>query len=83
MAKTKAKESVTVKIPKLKKSQLDLLRELSDDEQGGFDEWACDHTKEEDDNMYFLCQHGLASSILGEQFYITDLGKQCLKNNKA
>ncbi len=74
-----AKRKITVEID-LTDSQTDLLKRLDADNQDGFDDWACDHTDEDEDDMHVLCDQGLSESIEGEQFYITKLGKSFLKN---
>lgn len=67
----------------LTESQTDLLRRLAADNGEGFDDWACEHScNEEDpenDDMIELIELGLAESILGEQFFITDLGLKFLR----
>lgn len=73
-----AKKNLTVEID-LTDSQVDLLKKLESDNQDGFEDWTCDHTDEEEDDMYELCDQGLAESIVGEQYYITKLGKLFLK----
>lgn len=75
MSKTK----VTVEID-LTTTQIELLKKLDADNQSGFDDWTCDHSDEEEDDMYELCNQGLAESVVGEQFYITKLGKSYLTN---
>ena len=74
-----AKRKVTIEVD-LTDSQIDLLKRLDADNQDGFDDWTCDHTDEDDDDMYVLCEQGLAESIVGEQFFITKLGKSFLKD---
>lgn len=72
------KKKLTVELT-LSKSQLNLLKKLKKGEEG-FDDWACDHSEEEEEDMVELIEKGLAESILGELFYITKLGEKFLKN---
>lgn len=74
-----AKKKMAVEI-ELTESQTVLLDKLKADAGGGFDDWACDHSEDEEEDMHVLCNNGLAESILGEQFYITKLGEQFLKS---
>ena len=74
-----AKRKITIEVD-VTDSQIDLLKRLDADNQEGFDDWTCDHSDEDDDDMYILCEQGLAESIVGEQFYITKLGKSFLKD---
>ncbi len=77
------KKKLTMTI-ELTPEQLDLLKRLGADNQMGFDDWACEHScteDAEDENMQQLTNLGLAESILGDQFFITNLGKKFLKND--
>ena len=66
----------------LTSSQIELLKKLKADNREGFDDWACEHSEIEDDDMIILCTNYLAESILGEQFYISGLGLKYLENIK-
>lgn len=71
-----ATKTISVKIT-LTPSQEILLREIAKEGAGGWD-----NTGDEDDDLQALCEQQVVDSVLGEQFYITKLGEQYLKQNK-
>ena len=67
----KMKKSITVDIT-LSPDQISLLQKIQESD--------CyeDMLDEEDDDLHYLCEIGVVESILGEQFYITEIGEKFL-----
>jgi 3-deoxy-D-arabino-heptulosonate 7-phosphate (DAHP) synthase class II len=60
----------------LTESQIELLKKIQ------LAECYEEMLDEEDEDLQFMCEIGVTESILGEQFFITNLGEAYLKNLK-